>query len=144
MHDIKFRAFSKELKTWYYSDDEAYVLKDIDGKLFLMEMDNFYNNKDVELSIIDEAFQFTGITDKNKKEIYYDCDIFKFKWMTGIREYDELIGIMTFNDEELRAEVGIYPESNEGRYVCLDYIGNGQMFDFEVIGDKYQNQELLE
>jgi len=87
--------------------------------------------------------QYTDLKDKNGKEIYFDCEIFKFKWMTSPDTYDQLIGVMTYNDEELRAEVDIYPEDNEQRYVCLSYIGNGQMYDFEVIGNIYENPELL-
>ena len=85
--------------------------------------------------------QFTGLKDKNGVEIYADCEIFKFKWMTGIDTYDELIGVMNFNDEELRYEVDVYQNDN---YTCLSYLGNGQMYDFEVIGNIFEHSELLD
>jgi uncharacterized phage protein (TIGR01671 family) len=90
-----------------------------------------------------EVMQYTGLNDKNGKEIYFDCDIFRFKWMITPTDADELIGIMTWSDEDMRAEVDIYPVNNAGGYVCLSYIGNGQMFDFEVLGNKFENPDLL-
>ena len=89
------------------------------------------------------VMQYTGLKDKNGKEIHFNCEIFKFKLMTSPTEFDELIGVMTWSDEDLRAEIDIYPEDNADGYVCLSYIGNGQMYDFEVIGTKYENPELL-
>ena len=89
-----------------------------------------------------KLMQYTGLKDKNSKEIYFDCEIFKFKNMTSPSKSDELIGVMTWSDDELRAEIDIYPEDNDQGYICLSYIGNGQMYDFEVIGNIYENPEL--
>lgn len=88
-----------------------------------------------------EVIEFTGLTDKNGVEIYYNSDIFKFKFMTSVDEYCEMVGVMDFNDEELRAEIDVYGDKD---YVCLYYKGNGEMFDFEVIGNIHENPELLE
>ena len=101
---------------------------------------NLYSIVDVERF---ELMQYTGLKDKNDKEIYFDCEIFRFKVITSIDGYDQLIGIMTYNDEELRAEIDIYPENNKEGYVCLSYQPNIQMYDFEIIGTKYENPELL-
>jgi len=37
--------------------------------------------------------------------------------------------------------VDVYQENDE--YVCLSYLGNGQMFDFEIIGNIHESLELL-
>ena len=68
MRENKFRALSSG--KWWYSDDEAYVLKNDNGVLKLYEDESFYNNKDIKLLEIGEAVQYTGLTDKNGKEIY--------------------------------------------------------------------------
>ena len=85
--------------------------------------------------------QYSGRKDKNGAEIYLDCDIFKFKYMTSPTEHVDLVGVMTFNDEDLRVEINIYPETDG--YICLSYIGNSQMYDFEIIGTMQENPELL-
>ena len=72
----------------------------------------------------------------------YEGDIFKFKFMEEPNKPIELIGSFAWNDEDLRYEIDIY--SNEyPEYICLYYIGNGQMYDFEIIGNIFDNAELL-
>ena len=69
MREIKFKARSKA-GAWYYSDDEAYALKEINGTLFLIEVENFYNNKEAKESVIGVALQCIGLKDKNLNDIY--------------------------------------------------------------------------
>lgn len=96
----------------------------------------------------DANFQFSGLKDKNDVEIYFDSEIFKFKYkinrpyITKEDLFELLTGVLTWNDEELRAEIDIYPE--KCGLVCLSFLGNGQMYDFEVIGTMQENPELLE
>ena len=72
----------------------------------------------------------------------YEGDICKFKFMEEPNKPIELIGSFAWNDEDLRYEIDIY--SNEyPEYICLYYIGNGQMYDFEIIGNIFDNAELL-
>jgi len=128
---IKFRAFSTAVKQWYYSDDEAYVLKDIDGTLFLMEMENFYHHKnDIELSIIGEALQYTGLDDKNGREIY-EGDIVRFE---GSYDYP------------VRFDEGCFCTDAYSDLDPLYRFGNWQnkFNKMEVIGNTIENSELLE
>lgn len=90
-----------------------------------------------------EIVEYVGLEDKNNKKIYADCDIFKFKLTEELHESIELIGVMTFNDIELRYEINVYSKDHPN-YVCLCYQSNGQMYDFEIIGNIYENPELLE
>ena len=72
----------------------------------------------------------------------YEGDICKFKFMEEPNKPIELIGSFAWNDEDLRYEIDIY--SNEyPEYICLYYIGNGQIYDFEIIGNIFDNAELL-
>lgn len=80
---------------------------------------------------------------KDIKDIpIYEGDICKFKFMEEPNKPIELIGSFAWNDEDLRYEIDIY--SNEyPEYICLYYIGNGQIYDFEIIGNIFDNAELL-
>jgi len=93
-----------------------------------------YNNGEEILIKVESIMQFTGLEDKNGKEIYYNSDIIKFKLYN-----EEFIGVFNFNNEEMRAEIDIY---NKDEYVCLWY-DCINMKEFEVIGNKFENSELL-
>jgi len=67
--------------------------------------------------------------DKNGKPIRIG-DKFKFEFMKELNESVELIGSFNWNEDELRYEIDIY---NHDSYSCLSYIGNGVMFNFELI-----------
>ena len=83
---------------------------------------------------------FTELNDKNGEDIYTDCDIFKFKYMEQLHKPVELIGIMIWNDSELRYEIEVF---NNSHYCVLSYLDNGTFYDFEIIGNKFENPELL-
>ena len=85
--------------------------------------------------------QYIGKKDIKDTPIY-EGDIFKFKYMEELNKSIELIGSFCWNDQDLCYEIDIYsPEHPE--YVCLNYIDNGQMYDFEIIGNKIDNPDLL-
>ena len=117
MREIKFRAWDgKEL---------SYSHKDL-GNWFLEHDD------------MKELMQFTGLKDKNGKEIY-EGDILKFNlYYTIVRN-----GIVDISDNEDYGSnriSGFYLETYEGRYVHMD---SYYLDDTEVIGNIYENPELL-
>jgi uncharacterized phage protein (TIGR01671 family) len=84
-----------------------------------------------------EVMQFTGLKDKNGKEIY-EGDIVKFLGMSLLdTELKELIGKVEWNNELLKFDVVIH----QGPIPDLrkSYDDN----NFEVIGNIYENPELL-
>lgn len=86
--------------------------------------------------------QYVGISDINGSKIFSNFHIIKFKFQTGLNQFIYLMGIFYYDDIELRYQIEVYSDDNP-EYVCLNYKWNGEMFDFEIIGDVYNNPELL-
>ena len=129
MREIKFRAWDKEGKKWL---DISYLFLDSTGKVigYTVKGDTYTIDK-VEL------VEYTGLKDKNGKEIY-EGDI-----VTGYTSYenDNDKREWTVNkpasiywDEEFCA---FYPFYLNARWRC-------DVVDIEVIGNRYENPELLE
>lgn len=93
------------------------------------------DNKDYEL------MQFTGIHDKNGKEIY-EGDILK----THFALEDEITQkpfIIAWNKYRAMFE-GVKHNSQEGDYLPRFHFFPEQNFIYEVIGNIYENHDLLE
>jgi hypothetical protein len=69
------------------------------------------------------------INDKNGIPIT-EGQKFKFKLKKEVNKSIELIGSFSWNQNELRYEIDIWGDEV---YVCLSYVGNGFMYDFEII-----------
>ena len=123
----KFRAWDKKLKKMF---EVSYI--DFDTKLIGL-------NIDLEIIIFDFEdiilMQSTGLKDKNGKEIF-EGDILGFETNEGILNvnvfWDSKYALFMFeskihNEEELLAEL----------------VGNNT-YPFEIVGNIYENPELLE
>ena len=127
---IKFRAWDKELKeflTW-----EELIIEEYNDVL----MAGFEKN---QTNIILQ--QFTGLLDKNGKEIW-EGDVVKYKFLSGFNcenDYpnggDEIIKEVRFINGEFYPKP-TYQEIDDGYY-------SYRMFDFEIIGNIFENPELL-
>ncbi|MCM3573311.1 YopX family protein [Mesobacillus subterraneus] len=134
MRDIKFRLWDmKNFKmyhphvdqhSWYFDDE-------YDSIQFPMENDGFLNYKSEKNAIL---LQYTGLKDKNDKEIY-EGDILRVTEDPVFGGEDDFVGVIKF-------------------YECAFWIDNerqgkasrlfNEITEHEVIGNIYKNPELLE
>lgn len=125
----KFRAWDKLGKIMLPIGDI-----DTSYKLVYLEEDNGYRcERDFDEI---ELMQFTGLKDKNGKEIY-EGDIVKYKL-----EEKTFTDIASFN--KFFACFGL--EDDTGDWFCsFDWLlENIKQDDIEAVGNVYENQELLE
>ena len=127
MREIKFRAWDKENKKMMKVSSLSLENKEIavreNGTYHFFRMQNL------------ELMQYTGLTDKNGTEIY-EGDIIKYKF-----PYDRrLIHISPVKFLETETSFGI--KDRYGNEIPLYRITTGNFF--EVIGNIYENPELLE
>lgn len=107
--EIKFRAWVEEGKWDYYAYD---IQKRAD-------MAEWFGHSNIHIE------QYTGLTDKNGKEIY-EGDIVSIHNKSHKNEYD--IGVIEFK---------------KGAFRCPFLLGKYQSGQVEVIGNIHENPELL-
>jgi uncharacterized phage protein (TIGR01671 family) len=132
----KFRAWIPTIKRWadwITMDEEAYF------RCGIWDKSNYIRQ---DYSLVGDLVQFTGLLDKNGKEIYEE-DIVQFKneWMSE----PILLGRILWDDLRLCFSVS---ESMGEAYlgaVLSDSMDNGicEGENLEVIGNIYENPELI-
>ena len=132
--EIKFRAWNKKEKYMEIADDLQMFSNDL--SIGIPSKDYFLRKDDVEL------MQYTGLNDKNGKEIY-EGDIVKIYghcFDFGFKQ--EEIGQIKF----IHGAFGFYREKSKNEY-CFNNLETeeayGELDYYEVIGNIYDNPELL-
>jgi hypothetical protein len=128
MREIKFRAWNCETKQF---DPCFYFLTEGDGitnKIIGIEDDNWNEQLIEDGAVILQ--QYTGLKDKNGREIY-EGDILRFR--TGT------LGIVTYQEQGFIWQSTPQDLHNPGGH----FAGKWQA-DFEVVGNFFENPELLE
>ena len=129
MRTIKFRGRKSDSKTWVYGTPVFYK----SGEASIFPSLSEYGSEATEIIKRDKIDpktigQFTGLTDKNGVEIF-EGDI--VEWPTDI-DRDYYNESYRFVREEVKFEGGaFYPVCNMDEY------------EFKVIGNIYENPELL-
>ena len=131
MRTIKFRGFNNSNSEWTYGN-----LVIVDGKYHIIDQEEYEEVSDYTLVDKSSVGQFTGLYDKNGTEIYegdilYNEQIHKKteKYKTPIKNFIVCFKVCGF---ECKSTVG-------EKIALLRY--NTKFF--EVIGNIYQNPELL-
>ena len=162
---IKFRAWDKEIKKMH----KVYALDfDDRGYIYAARIGNLKVYPEENLGDQIEFMQYTGLKDKNGKEIY-EGDVIEYKYYYAVKRWwNHLEDIPEIDKEvqEQRDRFEIHKKSVEfdrGMFVAgsLDSkdISRGELFNrgrgnlndyeekywsFEVIGNIYENPEVLE
>lgn len=126
MREIKFRAWDRELKEW-----TNYSIADDLPRFYDKHTGCWKTDKEGKRFII---CQYTGLKDDNDREIYED-DIIKavsFAKPIGIVEYSDENQAFIFNDLDKKYR-GYSTE-------LMNQFDDG----FEILGNIYENPELLE
>lgn len=142
--EIKFRIYDTDEKEMFYQEDIDYI--DINNEIAYINQDGGGYDYLIDFVYGDgKLMQYTGLKDKNEKEIY-EGDIVKLIPLNSERLKE--LGRKWY--EHLKVEWGAYSDGEYVTNVETWMIGinplSEELLDetVEVIGNIYENPELLE
>jgi len=137
MREIKFRAWEEKGKDMIYSNRGNFVIE-LDGKCSFIEWGTDYFKAMPDLVLM----QFTGLKDKNGKEIY-EGDILKTHFGKTIgrgTKWIERLSLIEWNEDDLGFEVKTIID----KQITIKEVENELLGKSEIIGNIYENPEMLD
>lgn len=128
MREIKFRAWDENKKMTYFELSFDVIKDGINRSCYLREA--------IRKGCHYELMQYTGLKDRNGKEIY-EGDIIQY------RDYSGPVPITPGSKFPTTKSIVNSPE-NMFEGILLKGNGYGEPKDIEVIGNIYENPELIE
>ena len=135
MREIKFRAWNEQIKFM----GEVRNIDFINGTVEVLIEDNIgYYFEDWKKTDI-KTMQYTGLQDENGVDIYEgDIINLSYEYFDGHFRDNEIVGKVCFEGSSFRMSYKKYDEIREWR------IDEPEILSIEVIGNIYENPELLE
>jgi uncharacterized phage protein (TIGR01671 family) len=135
--EIKFRCWDRKKKKW----ENDFFIKNTGEILDHSKGWDLEENKDLVLQ------QFICLTDKNGKEIYEGDIVWEEFWNGGDglnepEDRDEFEGIVVYDIET--AGFGLQTKICDGKGIEVGLNEKGEFIDLEIIGNIYENPELLQ
>lgn len=141
--DIKFRIYDTDEKEMFYQEDIDYI-DFFTGIVFIREEDGY--DYLIDSRSDGKLMQYTGLKDKNGKEIYEGDILHVTKVsMCGVDKYN----VAEYNTD-VRWEDGAFVIKGDADVDCYDtWLASynnpdSPQIEIEVIGNIYENPELLE
>ena len=130
MREIKYRAWDKENKMMIFKFDKPNVFANRNGwELSLGNLPDIGQSKCIETILM----QYTGLNDKNGKEIY-EGDIVNWNEKELMKQgLEKVVGTIAYWIDGFTVETKTVNYSLCGRYGSI-----------EIIGNIYENPELVE
>ena len=143
--ELKVRALDRDLEIMVYSDKRNKSTYDINYEFAMNEKgvlvcnwhedtEDYYGNFKEANGTLDNLMQYTGLKDKNGKEIY-EGDILSIKIYSGDKVIVEGKTVVEFKDGCFGVIWG-----HDKAFLSLNSFFKAK---FEVIGNIYENPELL-
>ncbi|EJT5924501.1 YopX family protein [Clostridium perfringens] len=143
--ELKVRAWDRDLEIMVYSDKRNKSTYDINYEFVINEKgslvcnwhedtEDYYGNFKEANGTLDNLMQYTGLKDKNGKEIY-EGDILSIKIYSGDKVIVEGKTVVEFKDGCFGVIWG-----HDKAFLSLNSFFKAK---FEVIGNIYENPELL-